>query len=159
MIYISHCCRSILEGSKEEETKKTQQKTERDIGTDAAGNGRRLEDKEQSSEREKRDADEGRSGWSDGFRADSTNGDVNRRRREAFFACTRRSHETLGLFLQEVTRQGLHYSLAYQATMDADTALFVYNEIHLPIKVYRIILPQDHCVTLGSAGAADTASL
>ena len=66
-----------------------------------------------------------------------------RREREAFLACTRRNHETMSLFLQEVTRQGLHYTLVYQATLDADTALFVYNEIHLPIKVYKITLPQD----------------
>ncbi|KAK8400536.1 hypothetical protein O3P69_003297 [Scylla paramamosain] len=64
-------------------------------------------------------------------------------KQEAFLACTRRSHETLSLFLQEVTRQGLHYTLVFQATMDADTALFVYNEIHLPVKVYKITLPQE----------------
>lgn len=79
-----------------------------------------------------------------------------RREREAFLACTRRNHETLNLFLQEVTRQGLHYTLVYQATLDADSALFVYNEMHLPIKVYKITLPQDQSSVLEVAAAGDT---
>ncbi|XP_045608726.2 protein-lysine N-methyltransferase EEF2KMT [Procambarus clarkii] len=64
-----------------------------------------------------------------------------RREREAFIACTRRSQETLAVFLEEVRQQGLVYSLVFQATLDTDTALFLYNEAHLPVKIYRITLP------------------
>lgn len=132
---------------------------ESDSGWDTAGNRGGLEGKEYDSEGYKKAADEGTSRKPGDFKRDDRKGEVGRERREAFFACTRRSHETLGLFLQEVARQGLHYSLAYQATLDADTALFVYNEIHLPIKVYRITLPHDHCVTSGCTAVADTSAL
>ena len=114
-IYTRECCRSILEGSGgQEERKQLQQETLR-------GSGK----KEYNSEEDMGATDGGGLG-----------------KPEAFLACTRRNHETLSLFLQEVTRQGLHYTLVFQASMDADTALFVYNEIHLPVKVYKITLPQ-----------------
>lgn len=136
-----------MEGKEEEQPGEQQHKPEKDSGR-GTRNGAGSEGKERGSG-EKVAADEERSGEPGGFRRDDRRDGVGRGEREAFFACTRRSHETLGLFLQEVTRQGLHYSLAYQATLDADTGLFVYNENHLPVKVYRITLPQDHCVTSG----------
>ncbi|XP_050737508.1 protein-lysine N-methyltransferase EEF2KMT-like [Eriocheir sinensis] len=132
--------RVILEGS--EEPDDPQQNPEKDNERQTAGNGGSLEGKEHDSEEET--VADGRTSREPGG---DRNGEVRRGRREAFLACTRRSHETLGLFLQEVARQGLQYSLAYQATLDADTALFVYNEMHLPIKVYRITLPEDPFVT------------
>lgn len=136
-----------------------QQKTERDSGRDTAVNGGSFEGKKPTSEGEKSVTDERMSAESENLRGDDRKCESGRGRREAFLACTRRSQETLGLFLQEVARQGLEYNLAYQATLDADTALFVYNEVHLPIKVYRVTLPEDHCVTLGSGAAVDTPSL
>ncbi|MPC61601.1 hypothetical protein E2C01_055675 [Portunus trituberculatus] len=108
--------RSILEGSDgQKEQRQPQQEAQRDSG-----------EKGCNSEEEMRATDGG-----------------GLRKQEAFLACTRRSHETLSLFLQEVTRQGLQYTLVFQASMDADTALFVYNEIHLPVKVYKITLPRE----------------
>lgn len=140
MIIISYSCRVILEGSEEPED--PQQNPEKDSERQTAENGGSLEGKEHDSEEET--VANGRTSRESGG---DRNGEVRRGRREAFLACTRRSHETLGLFLQEVARQGLQYSLAYQATLDADTALFVYNEMHLPIKVYRITLPEDAFAT------------
>lgn len=136
---VSYSYRVILEGNEEPEDLQQSQGKDKERTTRDGGS---LEAKEHSSEEET--VADGRTSREPGG---DSNGEVRRGRREAFLACTRRSHETLGLFLQEVARQGLQYSLAYQATLDADTALFVYNEMHLPIKVYRITLPEDPIVT------------
>ncbi|KAK8723168.1 hypothetical protein OTU49_011875 [Cherax quadricarinatus] len=63
--------------------------------------------------------------------------------REAYIACTRRNQETLSVFLEEVQHQGLSHTLVYQATLGTDTALFLYNETHLPVKIYKITLPHN----------------
>lgn len=149
------CCRLILEKSEAEpeEHVEPNDESERDTSRNrgrSTGNG--------CGHGEKGAVNEGMPRESENF-SDMKDDELGRRRREAFFACTRRNHETLSLFLQEVVNQGLQYSLAYQATLDADTALFVYNEIHLPIKVYRITLPQDHCGTSKCAVAADKPAL
>ncbi|KAK3871761.1 hypothetical protein Pcinc_023106 [Petrolisthes cinctipes] len=60
--------------------------------------------------------------------------------REAYLACTRRSQETMLVFLEEAGKAGLTTELVYQNCLDADRALFVYNEMHLPIKVYKLTL-------------------
>lgn len=81
----------------------------------------------------------------DGVRPESgeeeEEGVLTKREREAFIACTRRKQETLNTFLEEVTHQGLHYTLAFQASLNTDTSLFLYDESYKPVKIYRIFLP------------------
>ena len=64
--------------------------------------------------------------------------------RAAYIACTRRNQETISEFLKELDTQNLSYDLVYQITFDAETAVFGYNESHLPVKVYKITLWQKY---------------
>lgn len=154
-----HCFRSILEGSDGQEGHgQPQQEALGRTGKTTAGT---ISSKGMECDREdemKADDGEKPDEPAEGNGEDRKNGG-GQGEREAFLACTRRNHETMNLFLEEVTRQGLHYTLVYQATLDADTALFVYNEMHLPIKIFKITLPQDQGTVLEDAAAGDTDAL
>ena len=56
----------------------------------------------------------------------------------AYIACTRRNNETITEFLAALSEEDLDYSIVYQATLDTESALFVYNESHIPVKVYKV---------------------
>ncbi|KAK7071067.1 Protein fam86a [Halocaridina rubra] len=78
--------------------------------------------------------------------SDKDSTQVDQEERAAYIACTRRTLETVNLFLDEVTKQGLSHSLVYQSTLDTDTFLFLYNETHLPVKIFKLILaPENTC--------------
>ncbi|XP_063598011.1 protein-lysine N-methyltransferase EEF2KMT-like [Penaeus indicus] len=61
----------------------------------------------------------------------------------AYIACTRRTHETMGVFLEEVARQGLAYKQIYQSSLDIHHAVFSINETHRPVKVFKITLTSE----------------
>ncbi|XP_071532353.1 uncharacterized protein [Panulirus ornatus] len=135
--------RSILDGSASRQDKGKRQQTSKMKGhsrergavvqeDEAPGHGEKFREKETTSKDDDTAGnDEGGTRGGDGVE------------REAFIACTRRSQETVGVFLEEVSRQGLQHKLVYQATLDTHTALFLYNETHLPVKIYRITLLQE----------------
>ncbi|XP_066973384.1 protein-lysine N-methyltransferase EEF2KMT-like [Macrobrachium rosenbergii] len=118
--------KSILSGKKSKRTKSTRRRKSR--GKDSI-NGR---EKEITEGREAN----GGVGSEEAFESVAAD-------RVAYIACTRRSHETMALFLEEVAKQGLAHSLVYQATLDTDTFLFLYNETHMPVKIYRLSLPEE----------------
>ncbi|KAF2365444.1 S-adenosyl-L-methionine-dependent methyltransferase [Trinorchestia longiramus] len=67
-------------------------------------------------------------------------GSLNSTERSAYIACTRRDPETISEFLAALKAENLNHSIVYQATLDAESALFVYNESHIPVKIYKITL-------------------
>ena len=60
-----------------------------------------------------------------------------------YLACTRRNTDTMEYFLGVLKEEGLAYKVVYQATLDTESALFVYNEIHIPIKIYKISMIEE----------------
>lgn len=60
--------------------------------------------------------------------------------RVAYIACTRRNNETMAEFLSALQAENLEYLLVYQATLDTESAVFVYNEFYIPVKIYKITI-------------------